>query len=128
MAKEKNIQKHRRPVDMFPLMARYEQCELSGREFCRQHDLPHSTLNYWLKKYHRSQTLASRGKANLRNGTKQTDLSGFIPLKIRGTADGTDAISQKPIIEILYIDGTRLWLPADCGASIIRDLLPCFQP
>ena len=113
---------------MFPLMARYEQCELSGSEFCRQHDLPHSTLNYWLKKYRRNQALASRDKANLGNGTKQTDLNGFIPLKIRGTADGADAIVEKHIIEVIYVDGTRVYLPADCGASIIRGLLPCFQP
>src|SRR3989304_9262029 len=102
MAKEKNTKKQRK----------------SGKEFCRQHGIPYSTLYYWLRKHRESKVPAPDCGTDVKNGTKQTDLNSFIPVKIRGTSAVQDAFSERPIIEVIYVDGTRVYLPADCGASI----------
>lgn len=51
----KPLQPRRRAGEMFPVIARYLESDLTQEAFCRQENLAIHVFHYWLKKYRQQQ-------------------------------------------------------------------------
>jgi len=98
-------EEHRR--DMFSLIKKQEESNISARAFYRQHNLPEHIFYYWRRKY----------KAAHDSGEK-----GFLPVEI-GPPVLPPANDIRSDIQIHYPNGVQITLDKSVSISRIKALI-----
>lgn len=92
-----------RSRQMFDLVKRAQESELSKQKFCEQHGIAPQTFYYWQKKYREQNSDSSEG---------------FVPLTFNKTKQVPPAF-----IEIMYPNGTTLRMEGQPDADFIHQLI-----
>ncbi len=77
--------------EMYPLVLRWKESDLSKRMFCKQESLSESVFNYWIGHYKKGNVLNERN-------------SGFVPLKV----ERDETRSEAGYMEIRMKSGAQI--------------------
>ncbi len=98
-------EEHRR--DMFSLIRKYEESNMSARAFYRQHSLPEHIFYYWRRKY-----------KEVHSPTEQ----GFLPVEI-GPPVLSPLNELRGSVQIQYPNGVQVTLDKSVSISRIKALI-----
>jgi len=102
------------------VLARWQESELSVKDFCFNEGITKSTFYYWLKKFR-----------------KQSEKNDFIPLIVK-TSQSTLERQQQPgkfqqeenddsFFELVYPNGTKLRIKTNPDLTLLKSLI-CLYP
>jgi len=87
---------------MFPLIEAYLSGHLAQQDFCREHALPISVFQYWLRKYR----------------SRSMEPGSFLEI-----TPGSSSHSERPLLEVCYPHGVRLRIFAPLRPGDLERLL-----
>ncbi|MBE9522877.1 MAG: hypothetical protein IME95_06775 [Proteobacteria bacterium] len=93
--------------EMFSLIRKYEESNISARAFYRQHNLPEHIFYYWRRKYREAHGPAEKG---------------FLPIEI-GLPVLPPANEHRGSVQIQYPNGVQITLDKSVSISRIRALI-----
>jgi len=94
--------------EMFQLIETWQQSGLSQREWCLQHDISVSGLQYWIRRFKKSKQVPD-----------VSDDPGFVQLVV----PSRNSSSHLPWCELRMADGVTLCFHQPLSADFIRSLL-----
>ncbi len=92
---------------MFSLIMKYEEINISARDFCQQYNLPEHIFYYWLRKYKKAQGPVEQG---------------FIPVEI-GSPVVPPVRDADGDIQIHFPNGVLITLDKSVSISRIKALI-----
>lgn len=96
------IEKTSHREKMFALVEQWEQSKQTKILFCEQQGIVKSSFYYWLKKYHREQSVSS----------------GFVPVLVRRSFS-----ELNQAIEVHYPSGVSVRVPAGSSVTLLKTLI-----
>lgn len=98
-------EKHQR--DMFSLIMKYDESNISAREFNRQHNLPEHIFYYWRRKYREAHDPTEKG---------------FLPIEV-GPPVLPPVNELRGSVQIQYPNGVQVTLDKSVSISRIKALI-----
>jgi hypothetical protein len=117
-----NSQPRRSPAQIAQLLDEYRQSGKSQREFAEAHQVPLSSLVYWLGRERLRQSSEPSGP-----GERAPDWVEAVAAPPPDSASQPQATQNRPF-QLQWPNGVRLRVPADFDAAALRRLLKALEP
>jgi len=108
-------------------LARYHECRLTVKEFCRQEDVSQPSFYQWRKRLDRGCPVAKRTPPAGGNPNKTVKSLPFLPVKVSSAGDTPGAVFSSAWAEVELPNGVRIRVPASHGEALRVAILTGYE-
>ena len=108
-------------------LARFRECHLTIREFCRQEGVSDPSFYHWRKRLDRNGPRAKRSRRSGGEPTKPLKSLPFLPVKVCSSGDATCGVFSSAWAEVELPGGLRIRVPASHGEALRMAILTGHQ-
>ena len=108
-------------------LARFHECRLTVKEFCRQEDVSQPSFYQWRKRLDRGRPAAKRTPPSGGKPTKTMKPMPFLPVKVSSMGDDCSAAFSTAWAEVELPNGVRIRVPASHGEALRVAILTGYE-
>ena len=108
-------------------LARFRECNLTAKEFCRQEGVSQPSFYQWRKRLDRGRPAAIRTPPSGGKPTKTVKSMSFLPVKVSSVGDDRSAAFSLAWAEVELPNGVRIRVPASHGEALRVAILTGYE-